>query len=50
MLRSQYGGAWYGAEVDGRTMEGWLCPALLKYFPLAPAELYVDFTPIVNVR
>ena len=22
-------------------LEGWLCPALLKYFPEAPKQLYV---------
>jgi len=23
-------------------MEGWLCPALLKYFPTAPRQIYVQ--------
>jgi hypothetical protein len=23
-------------------MEGWLCPALFKYFPEAPEEIYVS--------
>ena len=26
-------------------MEGWLCPALLKYFDRAPARLYVQLKP-----
>jgi hypothetical protein len=33
-------GNWYYAErLD---MEGWLCPALLHYFPEAPKHLYVQ--------
>jgi hypothetical protein len=32
-------GNWY-ASVDP-SMEGWLCPALFRYFDRAPAELYV---------
>jgi hypothetical protein len=26
-------------------MEGWLCPALFKYFPQAPAEIHVRAEP-----
>lgn len=26
--------------------EGWLCPALLKYFPEPPRELYVQVAPL----
>jgi hypothetical protein len=26
-------------------MEGWLCPALLKYFATAPREIYVKIEP-----
>jgi hypothetical protein len=26
-------------------MEGWLCPALFKYFPSAPREIYVKVEP-----
>lgn len=37
-VREETGGTWYLAE-DGR--EGWLCPALFKYFAKAPEELYV---------
>jgi len=33
------GGNWYGSEDS--PMEGWLCPALFRYFEKAPAELYV---------
>ena len=34
-------GNWYGGKVAGKTMVGWLCPALLKYFPEPPKVLYV---------
>ena len=33
------GGNWYAS--DDPPMEGWLCPALFRYFDKAPAELYV---------
>lgn len=36
--REEYGGNWYWS--DEYQMEGWLCPALFKYFDKAPAELY----------
>ena len=38
-LREEMGGNWYKA--DEPPMEGWLCPALFRYFDLAPAELFV---------
>lgn len=37
--RGEYGGNWYCS--DQYKAEGWLCPALLKYFPEAPEEIYV---------
>jgi hypothetical protein len=37
--RAESGGNWYYA--DQFKMEGWLCPALLKYFATAPPEIYV---------
>src|SRR3984893_8369326 len=37
--RAESGGNWYYSEQF--KMEGWLCPALLKYFPTAPSEIYV---------
>lgn len=37
--RSEYGGNWY--FWPEKEMEGWLCPALFKYFEQAPANLYV---------
>ncbi len=36
--RVEFGGNWYWSEQYG--MEGWLCPALLKYFEQAPKEIY----------
>ena len=36
--RVEFGGAWY---FDTETnLEGWLCPALLKYFDKAPVKLF----------
>jgi len=41
--RKDGGGNWYfSAELN---MEGWLCPALFKYFAAAPKELYVQVKP-----
>ena len=37
--RSESGGNWYYS--DKLKMEGWLCPALFKYFENAPKEIYV---------
>jgi hypothetical protein len=38
--REEFGGNWYTWPERG--VEGWLCPALFKYFPQAPAEIYVQ--------
>jgi hypothetical protein len=38
-VRSDSGGTWYRSEA--LSMEGWLCPALFKYFGEAPPTLYV---------
>jgi hypothetical protein len=38
-VRSEGGGNVYCWAEKG--LEGWLCPALLKYFPEAPKNLYV---------
>jgi hypothetical protein len=37
--RAESGGNWYFSPEFNQ--EGWLCPALLKYFPEAPREIYV---------
>jgi hypothetical protein len=41
--RSESGGNWYYCEQF--KMEGWLCPALFKYFPSAPKEIHVKAEP-----
>ena len=39
--RTEYSGNWYySADLD---REGWLCPALFKYFDAAPKEFYAQF-------
>ena len=38
-VRKELEGNWYRA--DQPPIEGWLCPALFRYFESAPAELYV---------
>jgi hypothetical protein len=42
-LNSEYSGTWYSTD-DGRS--GWLCPALFKYFPKAPNDIYVRAEPL----
>ena len=39
-LREEAGGNWYFANQFG--MEGWLCPALFKYFDKAPQCIYIQ--------
>lgn len=38
--REEYGGYWY--TCPAYDAEGWLCPALFKYFPQAPERLYAQ--------
>lgn len=38
-LREEWGGNWY--QADEPPMEGWLCPALFKYFDDAPRDIYL---------
>lgn len=40
-VRAEMSGNWYRSSALG--MEGWLCPALLKYFESPPAKLYAQF-------
>ena len=44
--REEYGGNWYFSP-DFK-MEGWLCPALFKYFDEAPKEIYVKAEPKIG--
>ncbi|HEX8833237.1 MAG TPA: DUF6717 family protein [Abditibacteriaceae bacterium] len=41
--RPEFGGNWYACQQ--LNTEGWLCPALFKYFPTAPREIYVRVEP-----
>ena len=41
--RSDAGGNWYYSPELG--LEGWLCPALLRYFEQAPRAIYVQVKP-----
>lgn len=41
--REEFGGNWYHSE--SLNLEGWLCPALFKYFDSAPERLYAQFKP-----
>ena len=36
------GNVYYAKDLDA---EGWLCPALLRYFEAPPAEIYVQVKP-----
>jgi hypothetical protein len=42
--RDEHGGNWYYSPTYG--MEGWLCPALFKFFDRAPTELYAKAEPL----
>ena len=42
-VRDEYGGYWYRAKDEGA--EGWVCPALFKYFDAAPESIYIKAEP-----
>ncbi len=42
-VRAEYEGNWYRSSKLGS--EGWLCPALFKYFDKAPEKIYVRLEP-----
>jgi hypothetical protein len=44
--REETGGNWYFSPTFG--IEGWLCPALFKYFETAPKELYAKAEPLAG--
>ena len=46
--REEHGGNWYWC--DQYAIEGWLCPALFKYFDKAPRELYARAESIQAAR
>lgn len=43
--KEENGGNWYYSPL--LNIEGWFCPALYKYFSVAPATLYALLTPEV---
>jgi hypothetical protein len=43
LIRQEMGGSWYQADVPA--IEGWLCPALFRYFETAPPEIFVRAEP-----
>lgn len=46
LRRPEAGGNWYySADLD---MEGWLCPALFKYFDEAPPRIHAQFKARVH--
>lgn len=44
--RPEHGGNWY--RWPERDMEGWLCPALFRYFPEAPMDIHVQALPLIR--
>src|SRR5262245_15355168 len=42
--REEFFGNWYFSPKFG--MEGWLCPALFKYFEKAPERIYAQVKPV----
>ena len=42
-VREEYAGYWYKAK--DYPVEGWLCPALFRYFDDAPESLYIKAEP-----
>lgn len=42
-LRGDMGGNYY--RFEDSSMEGWICPAMFKYYSTAPKELYVKAEP-----
>jgi len=45
-VRGDCGGNWYAIAAADFDMEGWLCPALFKYFDKAPKAIYAKFEEI----
>src|SRR5690349_908319 len=46
--REEVGGTWYHTMPPHPAMEGWLCPALFKYFERAPERIYVKAEPLAR--
>ncbi|MBD2182361.1 DUF6717 family protein [Aerosakkonema funiforme] len=45
-VKQEYGGNWY--RWQDKNMEGWLCPALFKYFNQTPNKIYCKAEKIPN--
>ena len=46
-VRPEFSGNIYSANINGRTMVGWLCPALELYFQgVAPKKIYSRLDPL----
>jgi hypothetical protein len=43
-VRGDMDGNYY--KIDDPPMEGWICPAMFKYYDKPPAELYVKAEPL----
>lgn len=41
LIREEHLGGWYRDE--GTQMEGWLCPATLRYFDVLPKQIHIRF-------
>ena len=49
-VREEFGGNWYRPK--NSTLEGWLCPALFKYFKVAPKSIFAkaeQYTTISDI-
>lgn len=42
-VREEHGGNWY--RWSAKQMEGWLCPALFRYFAEAPQDIFAQALP-----
>ena len=47
--RAEFSGTWYRMNKPPH-LEGWLCSALFKYFPIAPETLYVKAFPLAESK
>ena len=47
--KAEGGGNWYKME-QAPYLEGWLCPALFKYFPYAPESIYLKADILIEKK
>ena len=50
--REDRGGNWYLFRNlnTGEELEGWLCPALFKYFDEAPEKIHIQVSPLTEMQ